>query len=197
LSKKITVAICCYGLYDWRIRSGLEMEGLEEYLRHCAHYVASLFRQGTLSGVILCGGFTNKTKPEVSEAKTNAKRLIEMLADLSVDAGAIGRLIWEEDKSFNTPQNLYFAGRLVYRGDIELSRNMVFICDRYRHVKVLALLRYVRLMLSKEFRFSVKSFPRKDIHPNSSWVKQFAAAMLYLVRPQRFYDDLKQGQEVG
>lgn len=217
---KITVVVLCYGLFGEKFhRTAKEMEGLKQYFRDCADYIASLYKQGRLSGVVLCGGITNpKLHPNISEASTSATSLWMMLAVRDIPVKEIN--ICLEEQSHNTAQNLFFAVQMLtgFRQPFSrqefhnatkgtrdrmlqhekrwqaLSHDVVFICDRYRWLKVRLILRWIPHFSPEKLHLSVKSIPRQDIHPNSCWSKQLLAALLYLLRPNRFLSDLKVGQ---
>jgi len=227
--KKITVAIMCYGLHGYEYRSAEEMEGLIDYLLYsCADYIAKLYQQKRLSGVVLCGGYTNKAYPDKSEAGTSLPHLQNALRTLhKIDPADI--VFCLEEESCNTAQNIAFTGyRMTHKHKLSvgnffkgftitdnaypialmspekdqwqnLSRNVVFICDKYRQLKVWVMLRLAGGLLSgfivpaeSPFCLQIKSFPRKDIHPNSSYRKQWAAALYYLRHRDKFFEDLTQ-----
>ncbi|MFH0912326.1 MAG: ElyC/SanA/YdcF family protein [Patescibacteria group bacterium] len=219
--RKITIAIMCYGLYGHQYRSSTEMIGLTKYLCDCADYVMSLQTKGMLSGVVFCGGFTNPDIPVESEAGTTAEYFQRLLRERGVYTSIFPILL--EEASHNTAQNIVFTGYLMgHRNPFtaeeyckaiddvgirkvdtmratkkrwhELSHNVVFVCDRYRHAKVWVMLRYAKSLLPNDFRLRVISFPRKDTHPNSSWGIQIAAALRYLFCPSMFFKDLDVGE---
>jgi len=218
--KKITIAIMCYGLYGYEYRSAEEMEGLIDYFHSCAGYIAKLYRQKRLSGVVLCGGYTNKDYPDKSEAGTSLPYLQNVLqARYRIYPSDI--VFCLEEESCNTAQNIVFTGMLI-RGknpftadELEeaiapetdkavaralqekkqrwqsLSHSLVFICDKYRHLKVWVML-WLASGLLRGLCLRVRSFPRKDIHPNSSYKKQCLAALYYLWHHDKFFEDLSQ-----
>lgn len=219
---KITVAIMCYGLYGYDYRTPTEMEGLISYFQDCAKYISSLYKRDRLSGVVFCGGFTNPKYPNVSEAGTSAKYLLSVLETIyKVPVEDI--IICLEEQSKNTPQNIMFAGYFMTNKDSlagrekaeaersdpdlvekmmsikkdwhRLSRNVVFICDRCRWLKVWVMITQAKKLLPSGFILRVKSFPRKDFHLNSSFLKQWSLALLYYFNPSKFLDDLKMEEE--
>lgn len=214
---KITVAIMCYGLYGYEYRTPEEVKDLIDYFYSCAQYIKTLHKRNRLSGIVLCGGFTNPQYPDVSEAGTSAQYLLNLLKIYEVPVEEINACL--EEQSYNTAQNIVFTGRML-KGTLlpytpkELikattnydrekmlqnearwnaldTHNVVFICDRYRWLKVQLMLRWVKYDFPSHTHLSVKSFPRPDIHPNSCWSKQLVAALLYWWNPTRFFDDLK------
>lgn len=220
MSEKITVAIMCYGLYGYEYRSPEEMVSLIDYFLRCGDYIAALHRRDQLSGVVLCGGFTNPDHPGQSEAQTSAwylQRLLKILHNINIDG-----MVCLEEQSHNTVQKIVFTGYLMLHRDpftakelIEaakynpekarammatkqkwqkLSHNIVFICDRYQHLKVLLMLKHARApLLPQDFQLRVKSFTRKDTQPNNSWIRQLAVAIRYLRQPTQFFNDLRVG----
>jgi len=203
----ITVAICCYGLFHEPARSPKELKGLRQYLWACAQYITHLYKEGRLSGVILCGGHTNAAFPHLSEAKTNGIQLKEFLKELGVPPLATN--ILREELSENTPQNIdetvkamtwgLYSQRTIDVATMEppvsrrfmevtndswrsLSHRVVFVCDSCRHLKVEAIIYQLKRQQfgwGMDFNFGVVSFRRLDTHPNSSWWKQAVGALLY------------------
>lgn len=217
MSKEITVAVMCYGLYGYDYRMPEEIEGLHQYFHSCAKYISSLHKQGKLSGVVLCGGFTNSQYPNVSEAKTSAQYLLNVLKTIyKVPVDAI--VVCLEEQSINTAQNIVSTGYLMTHKDPftpkelmealendsekarrmrqtkenwhKLSHDVVFTCDRYRWLKVRIMLKLARKLLSG-FKLNVVSFHRADIHPNSNWIPQLGVAYLYYRNPDKFFSDLE------
>lgn len=209
----------CYGIVDPN-RTSTELQGLDEYFRASADYILDLWHQERLSGIVLCGGYTNPETPELSEASSSVLRIIPYLSSHGIPHDDL--IVCLEEQSFNTAQNIVFTGYLMTHRDPftaeelikaiksdhakavkmkqiaedwkKLSHNVVFICDKYRWLKVKVMLELAKELLPNDFKLSVKSFHRKDIHPNSSWLKQIVAARLYHSNPTEFFDDLKVNQ---
>lgn len=210
----------CYGLYGYQYRTAAEMEGLIDYFCRCAYYIKTLYERGRLSGIVLCGGFTNPNYPDVSEARTSSWHLLDVLRSF-YELPADSIICCLEEQSFNTAQNIVFTGYLMTHRDPftseeligainnnperarelmchkenwhQLSHHIVFLCDNYRWLKVQMMVKLAKSLL-QGFRLRVISFPRKDIHPNSSYLKQWEAAVAYLCHPTRFFKDLEVGQ---
>jgi len=210
----------CYGVVHPTLRSKAELRGLDEYLRASADYILRVWKEGRLSGVVLCGGFTNPQAPELSEASSSVLRIKPYLMSRGIPEEDLK--ICLEEQSHNTVQNIVFTGYLILHRDPftaeglikaldtdpnkanammdtnqkwqNLSHNIVFVCDRYRHPKVWLLLKYAKPQLADDFRLRVVSFPREDTHPNSSWVRQLVATLRYQLRPDLFFKDLKVGE---
>lgn len=181
LLKKVVPIIFCYGLLGYEYRSREEMKGLREYFEHCAKHIAHLYNSGRLAGVVLCGGFTNRSFPEVSEAGTSMVYLKTWLISYGVPSENIEFRL--EDRSFNTPQNMWFSVQSIFRDWTELKGVSIdFICDTYRHPKLSALLFWLKVRYWG-LRAQVVSFPRPDIHPDSSIEKQRFGALLYAFSP--------------
>lgn len=219
--RKITVAIMCYGLCVPEYRTTAEMAGLTAYLYGCIDYISALNAKNILSGVVLCGGFTNSAHPDLSEAATTKNYLGVLSWGYGIPISTLNVCL--EEQSHNTAQNIVFTGYLMghrdpftgeemddaVKSDInkarammeskkkwhELSHNIVFVCDRYRHAKVWVMLRHAKSLLPNDFRLRVISFPRKDIHPNSSYSRQIQAALKYWFCPALFFKDLKVGEK--
>lgn len=228
------VAICCYGLFDpgfdfedyqhkreqtkLKVRSKIEMEGLVQYLSHCADLITGLQSEGKLRGVVLCGGYTNKAMSHVSEAETNLQALKQFLKWRRMPVDEINFCL--EDESFNTPQNLWFTIKRILgirtklygrdlprisgreagrRCQIDLAWQqlkdcpVMFVCDSYRNFK-LRVLTSILESENRNFQISVKSFPRKDIHRMSSYPRQWLAGLWYLLSPSKLKEDLGVGQ---
>lgn len=192
--KKITVAVMCYGLYGYDYRSSEEMDGLRDYLNNCAEYINRLKKEDKLSGIIICGGFTNKDYPEVSEAQTTFNYLngyMKTFYGYNIDTKEVSCRI--EEKSTNTAQNISSAISMIYEISLcdphiipPLSNNIVFVCDRYRYLKVCIMAKELqRLSENFEFTYKIKSFFRKDPHPNSNWIPQLILASHYLINRKR------------
>ncbi len=214
-NRKVTVAIMCYGLHYCYARMSTEIKGLDEYLGCCAKYIARLFQAEQLSGVVLCGGYTDEIYSDMSEAATNASYLKGLLSSMLIPVEKINFCL--EESSRNTAQNIVFTGQLIAHGDpftidelreakkndseramtmrkqghdwLKLSRNIVFICDKPRKLKVWVMLGKATGSLAPDFNLRVKAFPRADIHPNSRWYKQWILALLYLA-PSKFSKEL-------
>ncbi|HCR42014.1 TPA: hypothetical protein DIV45_01450 [Patescibacteria group bacterium] len=219
---QITVAIMCYGLcgrgYN---RSKIEIEGLTNYLYSCIDCIVKMHTSGRLSGVVFCGGFTNPDFPLESEAATTEEYFWVLAREHGLYPGLFPVLL--EEKSCNTAQNIIFTGNFI-RGNPnyftaeelleavkenpskakviketigqwrKLSPHIMFVCDMLRRQKVEMLLFYARMSMPKNFRLEARSFRRKDIHPNSTWCKQFLLTAGYLFDPELFRNDLRAGQ---
>jgi hypothetical protein len=194
--EKVTIAICCYGIFDPKIRSEEEMIGLEEYFEACAEYITELYSNNLLSEVILMGGRTNPQIPDVSEAESSASYLRTILSCL--DVPMVGMRMRLEEEGCNTAQNLWYAANHVRpRGSFDaswprpgLSKKIVFVCDNCHKVKLwLMVWHLARQATFKDLTFRVRSFPRRDIHPGRSYLRQLIATVPYL-SPIKFLEDV-------
>ena len=147
--------ICLYGLLDSQRRSKIEMNGYRAYLQACSRYI--LRYAGKKAVIVLAGGYT--TELAVSEAASVKYYFRQWLASDEF-------LLLLEERSKDTEDNLRLGWEQIKNLELEISSLTIF-CDRYRHGKVWALAWH--LLRKEKIRWQVKSFPRQDIHPNSSW----------------------------
>lgn len=164
LKNKTAVIICSYGLYDAEIRTKIEMEGYDEYLFQCKDFI---LKNRNVDTVILTGGFTNSRKSNISEAQSVFVHMRKLLPKINI-------LI--EEQSVNSPQNVWEGLKRV--GE---DMDVIVICDDWRFRKMQAICRYIGR--KKKKKIEVKSFSRKDIHPNSSYLKQGMQALVFYFFP--------------
>ena len=87
-----------YGVFD---------ENNQEY-KDYLDWIAQDIKNSKIERAILCGGYTNNTKPELSEAQSIHDYLKILLPNFD---------FFLEDKSLTTPQNFENAAKQVNKGD--------------------------------------------------------------------------------
>lgn len=162
---RMAFLICLYGLFDPERRTAIEMAGYRSYLQTCAGYIRRHAGKGAI--IVLAGGFT--TELDISEAASVERYLVEWLS-----YGPCTFTILKEERSKDTWENLRFGWGKIKTLGPEITSLTIF-CDRYRRFKVWALAWH--LLKEENIPWWVKSFPRKDIHPNSSWRHQIPDAI--------------------
>lgn len=187
---KVNVVICCYGLCLYSSRTKVEMEGYLNYLDQVLHLLRQVERNCHLGHVVVCGG---KTDP--NDSRSEAQTVVHMLETVLDASGFIadlrrdGRLHLEE-RSRNTPQNLWFA--LDIRDPYWHDHAWIVCCDSWREQKVRAIAGWVSCLRFVDMPI-IRSFDRQDIHPNSSykvqnrlaWLYRFFGPLLFLFRDLR------------
>jgi hypothetical protein len=126
-----TAIVLLYGLYAPQ---------REKYGRYLREVVSDSKKEG-VGRLILCGGYTDPKKPEVSEAGS----VKDFLEDLGVD-----REIVLEDKSITTNQNLELAAGLI-----DEDGELIVYCDEARKAKVIWLALHFFLGLPQQEIYKV------------------------------------------
>jgi hypothetical protein len=87
--------------------------------------------QTKASSIIICGGYSNKDHPDISESSSIAKLFISLCPEIK-------QLIICEDRSLTTAQNIEFSrDRIKNTG--QTPEKITIICDSIRVPKVLSL----------------------------------------------------------
>lgn len=137
-----TAIVLLYGLFD------IEREQYARYLDK----VGGDIRKKNINKVILCGGFTDPHRPNLSEAATVHTYLREKLEDKEVIL---------EEKSINTNQNLEFAAQSV-----SSNEDIIVYCDLARKAKVIWIALHFLLQVEKReiYRLMLAFAEHKDIY---------------------------------
>ncbi|MFA6042640.1 MAG: hypothetical protein WCV85_06185 [Patescibacteria group bacterium] len=164
--------VCGYGLYDPAVRTPEEMEGLQEYL---TAVFQDIQRRPEITTIVLCGGCTNPLRPQVSEAKSVMENWV--LKQTVFDPREYRWAL--EEASANAAQSLSFAAMLLL---YHLPQKCTVYCDTVREWKTRILAKQILGNLG--YAYEVVGFPRRDIHPRSTWGMQIAQGIRCLVSPE-------------
>ena len=166
--------ICGYGVYDPRLRTAKEMQGLDEYYLACLEDIKS---RPEVKTIILCGGYTNSVDRAQSEAGSVFTRFIGGQNIINPEDYS-----WVlEDQSVNSAQNLSFSIMKVLYSLPRVEKFIVY-CDKVRKIKMRVLAWRILGPLTGR-PFQVVGFKRRDTHPNSTWPRQFAQAFWAAISP--------------
>jgi hypothetical protein len=141
--------ICCYGVFDQEFRSEDEILGIQYYLDQVCTYILKNIDE--YSKVVFAGGYTNILSHK-SEAESSTNSTIPE------------ELILIENCSHDLIENIVFS-LLTARLYLENIDEIVIFCDNVRKLKVEIILDN---LINKKKKVTVKSFERKDVHPNSN-----------------------------
>lgn len=111
------IIVLCYALFQ-------NQENYKKYLDK----VLNIIDLENPDKIIVCGGFTNKNFPEISEAKSATDYLLTKNSSLK------DKIILEE-RSITTPQNIKFAIEEISKLNKKVD-SVIFVCDSIRLVKV-------------------------------------------------------------
>ena len=169
------VLICNYGIVDETIRTATEWQGLIEYYNQISQH---LNNDNKNTALILCGGYTNPSKPNISEAESAKNYLKQHTSSLKTFN------ILTENISQNSLENLVF-GIMTLRSLIKQEKtnstpkpniDIIIICDIPRQAKIQFIIDEILKPALNEaryqFNFQAIALKREDIHFKSNQLEQ-------------------------
>ena len=174
------VLICNYGILDETIRRETEWQGLIEYYQQINQYLDKNDNKNKNTALVLCGGYTNPLKPNISEAESAKNYLKQHIFPPSLKHSNI----LTENTSQNSLENLVF-GMLTLRSLIKqeetnsiskLNIEIIIFCDIPRTPKIQfivdEILKPALNGAHYQFNFQVIALKREDTHFKSNQLEQ-------------------------
>jgi hypothetical protein len=159
MSKKISF-IQCYGNFDYD-RSDQELQGLQDYYTAVGRDILD----SKPEIIVLMGGYTSS---DTSEAESTFMEFLEDYIDLyNLDEDYEPVLLFQNSGQ-SASQNLAIS-LFTIQNHLKDKPEITIYCDSPRHDKTEKL---ATELYATELKFTVKSYPRLDIHPHSNADKQ-------------------------
>ncbi len=190
---------------DPRGRTPLQIKGYHQYLdAFCADIARTLTQHSQLRVlVVLCGGFTSKEDPELSESASVFDYVADKLSTLLTVERLDRLFVIIEHESINSVQNIamgietaeefflqqYPPGPTVSIGTEDIINlpfhlmSVIVCCDRARIGSNLYAARH--LFAGADIDLMVVGYPRRDDHIHSHWIVQLGKSLVFRWLPSQ------------
>lgn len=162
MSGETLAIVCCYGLFNQRLRKPKEIQGYRAYLLGITRYCID---HPEISTILLCGGKTDQRSTQ-TEAESVEPILANMFQSLGSPMPKIIRL-----SGLNVAQHLHEASDYLEHDGLDC----IVFCDKKSHLRVWAIADY---LLPFACNWRIVSFKRKDVHPKNKYILQWAEGLL-------------------